>query len=354
MIVVIDFVVKEKFKKEDVLLNNVMIEHITSLLTQHQFFLVVNGNFTVAESLKNVTCIPVKSSGLFFNNFWHSIHLKNRLKKIKPDILINSGAFPILKNVQNCLSVPTIKSLSSYQLKHLQQVQTIFAGSTFIRQELINEYHIEANKIIVTFLAPSASFQPVSWEEKEAIKSHFTNEAEFFLMNSINSGDDFLNILKAFSLFKKRLQTNMKLLIPFQFSAKDKQLSGLLANYKYKEDVLFTGKLTVEQTTQIIAAAYAVIHAANAKEEFTTTQNIIQCCVPILVLHPKRWKHTEDEFLYAPVEEFEEIAAKLMLLYKDETYRNRIIISLQQLLPSFSLMATSKAICERLLYAVAE
>ena len=57
-------------------------------------------------------------------------------------------------------------------------------------------------------------FEPINEQEKEAIKNKYSEGKEFFLFNSIFPGqEDFIDLLKSFSHFKKRQQSNFKLLL---------------------------------------------------------------------------------------------------------------------------------------------
>ena len=57
-------------------------------------------------------------------------------------------------------------------------------------------------------------FRPFTWTEKESWKDSFTEGREYFLyVGSVHPRKNLINLLKAFSGFKKRQKTNMQLVI---------------------------------------------------------------------------------------------------------------------------------------------
>ena len=56
-------------------------------------------------------------------------------------------------------------------------------------------------------------FKPLDWEEKEIIREKYAEGKAYFLFSGdINRRSNLINLLKAFSFFKKRQKSNMMLL----------------------------------------------------------------------------------------------------------------------------------------------
>ena len=56
--------------------------------------------------------------------------------------------------------------------------------------------------------------EPISFEKREKVKEEYADGNEFFLhAGNINEDKNLMNLLKAFSAFKKRQRSNMQLLI---------------------------------------------------------------------------------------------------------------------------------------------
>ena len=101
-----------------------------------------------------------------------------------------------------------------YTPKFLEKAESIATVSEFSKQDIIKQYKTEAAKIDVVFSAVKEIFHPVSEEEKTATKNKYTDGKEYFMYaGAIHPRKNLMNLLKAFSVFKKRQQTNMKLVL---------------------------------------------------------------------------------------------------------------------------------------------
>ncbi|HEX4958469.1 MAG TPA: hypothetical protein VFV46_09855 [Lacibacter sp.] len=280
--------------------------------------------------------------------------IKQCIRNWKPDIVVHTGKILSFQNTPQAAFFVNEAMLQAYPPEKSGQITKFFAASAFIQQQLIYHHQVSVENIRITPLAFNPLYKSISGEEKETIKFRYSKQAEYFLYNHrLVTDTEFIPLLKAFSIFKKRLQTGMKLLIPCNKSLIDKKCSSLLETYRFKEDILFTGEVTAEEMAGITAAAYAVIQIVPLQPS-VQDQDLLQCAVPVLILQPEEWIQPRDCYEYARASSPEEIAAKLMLLYKNESYRAHLISTSQQLLPQFSAEATSKTFHQALLHTVTE
>ena len=63
-----------------------------------------------------------------------------------------------------------------------------------------------------------------------------------FIQEQFNNGNDLLNLLKAFSVFKKRQKSNWKLVLTGNLRQYDKKFLEDLRTYKYRDDVVMADK----------------------------------------------------------------------------------------------------------------
>lgn len=354
--VALDCIVQPKLKKEGQSLNKLSsFRNLAAALSpQCQFLIFTNEEPVDVENTNDAEIYSVPSSKNLLHHLKLNRLLKQQISKWNADVVVSAGSLPYFHQKTNVFLVESCEEPSASAIKKMNRAKKIFASSAFIQQHLINNHHVPADNIIVTPFDINSLHKPIIWEEKENIKSIYSSGAEFFLYDHIPSAEQhFIQLLKAFSIFKKRLQTNMKLLIACSSSSTNKQIHQLLASYKFKEDVLFTGDVTTDQLATITAAAYTVILSAE-KESLSQVQDVIQCKIPLLILQPEHWIKDENSFEYANQRSVEEIAGKLMLLYKDEAHRNKLIKASEQVLPQFTLQATAKTFHEALLLAATE
>lgn len=174
-------------------------------------------------------------------------------------------------------------------------------------------------------LAPDEEVRALAMEERENIKKEIAGGREYFFADVTGvAALEVMNLLKAFSLFKKRQLSNMKLVLA-GIGAIDK-----LDSYKYREDVC----LYPERTKGSMEAAYAVIHMLHRGDPGFAILNAWRAKTSVIVLSDgglPDWagvldgRPAGDAVLQAPVDDIEALAEGLKSLYKNEIVRNELI-----------------------------
>jgi glycosyltransferase involved in cell wall biosynthesis len=135
-----------------------------------------------------------------------------------------------------------------------------------------------------------------------------------------------MNLLKAFSAFKKRQQTNMKLILTGRLAWKYGSFTESMKTYKYRNDVIMTGYVQEEELVKITGAAYGLIYPSLFEGFGVPVLEAMQCDVPVITSAASPMQEiAKDAALYADANSFTDIADKMMLLYKDENLRKQLI-----------------------------
>ena len=96
-----------------------------------------------------------------------------------------------------------------YIPKFLQKANSIATVSEFSKRDIMNHYKTDAEKIDVVYSAAKDIFKPVNAEIAEATKKKYTGGAEYFLyIGAIHPRKNLVNLLRAFSIFKKSVMTS--------------------------------------------------------------------------------------------------------------------------------------------------
>ena len=163
-------------------------------------------------------------------------------------------------------------------------------------------------------------------DEKSLLKKKYSGGCEyFFCEDGWNNTDDAVELLLAFSAFKKRMLTGMKLLLAGK-GPDDRIWKEKLATYRYREDVVILPEhLGSDERTCILSAAYALIHLPVAPK-IPLLQKSLCLGVPVIT-----WPHevfrelAGDAVLYCTELAGEAPAQNLMRIYKDEKMRAECI-----------------------------
>jgi glycosyltransferase involved in cell wall biosynthesis len=101
----------------------------------------------------------------------------------------------------------------------------------------------------------------LSWAEAESTKTQYTGGRSFFLFTGdIGAQHQLIELLKAFSVFKKWQQSNMQLVITGSYTDWTDTLEEKLQTYKYRQDVVLLKNKNTDVTARLVAACYAMLY----------------------------------------------------------------------------------------------
>ena len=209
----------------------------------------------------------------------------------------------------------------------LAKAKVIATVSAFSKKDIISQYGTAADKINIVYSAAKEIFQPLTNEEKQAARTKYTSGKEYFVYTgAIHPRKNLVNLLKAFSLFKKRQQSSMKLVLAGRLAWKYDSFVKNLKTYKYRDDVVMTGYVNEEEIRKLVGAAYAMVYPSLFEGFGVPVLEAMQCDVPVITsLDSPMQEIANEAALYADPESPADIAEKMMLLYKDEKLRSQLI-----------------------------
>ncbi|MDI9365727.1 MAG: glycosyltransferase [Flavobacterium sp.] len=186
--------------------------------------------------------------------------------------------------------------------------------------------------------AAHAIFKPLNYIETNVVKDGYADGREYFLaVASAFTFIEFINLLKAFSDFKKWQKSSMKLLVLGHIADYKNQLSDKIATYKYRDDVELLDTEPLDVEAKLFGAAYAVLSLANQSQYHLPILQAFQANVPIICIDNNSFSQAiNNAVLTIPKNDVEAIANKLKLLYRDENLRSQKIAAGQALSQLFT------------------
>jgi len=293
-----------------------------------------------------VQLIPAKSNNIISLRYWHDVKLSAAAKRWKADIILHmDGICSLTTSIPQVLFVhdlaflhhPSLSSKlqssinKSFQKKFLQKTSHIVTQSAFNKQDIIRTYKIgESKTSIITTAAPSVT--PLSYEQREQLKGSFADGREFFIVPAnIYMHKNSMQVLKAFSYFKKWQQSNMKLLLLGKAFTTDAFLQEKLQAYKYREDVITVPELTETKQSELMAAAYGIIYTSLYEGLSLPLLQAMQNGVAVITSPDSNMAEIAgNTALYATPDASETIGREMIQLYKDEQLRSNMITLAQQ------------------------
>jgi len=120
---------------------------------------------------------------------------------------------------------------------------------------------------VITVIKPACRtvINSLTWTEAESIKTQYTGGRAFFLFTgNISEQHQLIDLLKAFSVFKKWQQSNMQLVIAGYETAWTQVFEEKLLTYKYRTDVIILKNVNGAETAKLVAASYAILYPVAA------------------------------------------------------------------------------------------
>jgi glycosyltransferase involved in cell wall biosynthesis len=205
---------------------------------------------------------------------WFQFSVKNLLKKMKPDLFLSPDGF--LSLGAGCKQLPVIHDINFFHhpkdLKRLtsryynyffprfaKEATRIATVSEFSRQEIAKHYHIPDHKIDVVYNGINSFFKPVDDSTKKSTREKYSSGKNYFVnVGSLHPRKNICNLIRAFALFKKESQSEMKLVLAGPEFWGMSEIENALRESGVKDDVVLTGRLANDELCKVLGSAMAL------------------------------------------------------------------------------------------------
>jgi glycosyltransferase involved in cell wall biosynthesis len=309
---------------------------------QHSFLFISNKDTDpLLTSSENTIPVIVRESKI---SLLSQLKISSLLKKYKADVYV-TGETVKTNTPQILIAFGEVTQAS------VKRARVIITASHFFKKVIIEKYKIDSSRIDVVYKGIDKDFQPVSFESKEEIIEAYADGNEYFLSVAVTEHNNLLNLLKAFSIFKKMQKSGMQLLIVSDTEMSKDSLEALRL-YKFKDEVNVFDNISRKMLLEITAAAYAIVYPF-ASGEYSHVLKAMKCNVPVIVSGENEMREIMGEAaLYTDETDHKDIADKMMLIYKDESLRKRLIENGKEQVKKYSWDESAEGLWQRIQKAV--
>jgi len=321
------------------------LSRITTDHPEHEFIFIFDRpfdkRFVFEPNIKTVITGPPARHPLLWK-FWYDIRIPAVLKKHKADVFIScDGICSLTARIPQLLVVHDLSFIhypsyinkthllfyKKYTTQFLRKAKSVATVSEFSKQDIISQYKIDPAKIDVVYSAAKEIFKPLTSEEKQNTKNKYSEGKEYFVYaGAIHPRKNLVNLLKAFSEFKKRQQSNLKLVLAGRLGWKNGLFKEKLKTYKYRDDVIMTGYIEENELAKIIGSAYALIYPSYFEGFGVPVLEAMQCNVPVITSERSSMEEVaKGAALLIDAADYNSMAQAMMRIYKDENLRNELI-----------------------------
>jgi glycosyltransferase involved in cell wall biosynthesis len=207
---------------------------------------------------------------------WFEWSLPYFFRKHKPDLFLSPDGFLSLK-----AGIPSVPVMHDLAFEHYPQYVSktgakfykknfpeyarravrIATVSEFSKRDISSLYGINPGKIDVVYNGAASFFSPLpeSAIREQRLKVSKGNPYWIYV-GALHPRKNIGRLLEAFDLFKETDEDGFFLIIAGRKAWQTEDLEGAYANMKFRDSVIFTGRISDEELAAYIAGAYALTY----------------------------------------------------------------------------------------------
>ncbi len=297
-------------------------------------------SFIFADNVKPVVLFP-QARHPFLYIIYFEIAVKNALRKINPDVYLSTDAYLSLRSKVRQIAVfhdinfehfpddfPKV-ALWHYKKffpKYAEKAEKIITVSEFSKQDIVENYKVNPEKIHVVYNGANEGFKPLDETEKASVRDKYTNGNQYFMfVGSLHPRKNLARLFPAFDIFKGKTKSDMKLLVVGEKRWWTEQIQAAFNSMKHKDDVIFIGHLAMDELNKVTAAAFASVYVSYFEGFGIPIIEAYRCDVPVITSNVTSMPEVAaDAALLVDPFDIESIA-NAMIEIQDENVRKSLI-----------------------------
>ena len=257
------------------------LRRITRLHPEHQFFFLFDrkydDSFLFSDNITPVVAYPqARHPYLWYLFFEHGVPLK--IKKINPDLFLSTDGW-----IPTRLDIPVVNVIHDLNFLHHPEfvppvVQRYYGRffpkfarnatqlatvSEYSRQDIIQSFHVDPDKVNVVFSGNNPAYKPLTKEQQERVKRKYTDGCDYFLfVGLIHKRKNLDNIFRAFDIFKDSRSNPTKLVVVGDKKWWAGEIEDTYLKMRHRDDVLLLGRQPLDVVCELTASATAMVYTS--------------------------------------------------------------------------------------------
>ncbi len=253
------------------------LSRITSEHPEHQFLFIFDrpyaSEFIFSDNITPIVLSPPTRHPILWY-IWFELQIPRILKKYKADLFFSpDGYLSLNTQVRQLAAIHDInfahrpKDLPWLKAKYYnfffprfaRKAKRIVTVSYFSKEDINRTYKIEADKVDVVYNGVNTTYTPTSDEENTKTKASYSSGKDYFLfIGSLHPRKNICGLLRAYDAFRTSVDSDIKLMIVGESMFKTNDIELTYEGMRYKDDVVFTGRLNNEQLHSVLGASLAL------------------------------------------------------------------------------------------------
>ncbi|MGE0077662.1 MAG: glycosyltransferase family 4 protein [Bacteroidales bacterium] len=318
---------------------------ITQQHPEHHFYFLFDrpysNDFIFSNNITPVVLSP-QSRHPFLWYIWFEWSVANFLRKNKVDVFVSPDGYLSLNSTTPQLSVIhdinfhhtpeglpwlTSKYLNRYFPQFAQKASRIVTVSSSSKNDILKCYGVNADKVDVVYNGASPVFQPLSDAEIMNVRNEISNGSPYFVfVGAFNPRKNVDGLIRAYSLFRKRIKTDHKLVIVGEPMFKTNAIKTAYEESQYKDDIVFTGRKDIYSLRNIVGASFAMVYPSLFEGFGIPILEAMYCNIPLAVSQTTSMPEVAgDAAIYFDPTNTEQIADAMANLWLNADLREKLV-----------------------------
>lgn len=253
------------------------LSRITRDHPEHQFLFIFDrpyaNEFIFSENVTPIVLSPPTRHPILWY-IWFEFQIPRILKKYKADLFFSPDGYLSLNSRVNQLAaihdinfahrpkdLPWLKAAyyNHFFPRFARKAKRIVTVSFFSKEDITRTYKISNDKIDVVYNGVNTIYTPTSEEERMEAKTTYSADKDYFLfIGSLHPRKNICGLLRAYDAFRTLVESDVKLLIVGESMFKTNDIELTYEGMRFRDDVVFTGRLNNDELHQVLGAALAL------------------------------------------------------------------------------------------------
>ena len=273
---------------------------------------------------------------------WFEWSIAAALKKYKADIFLSTDGFlslhtavPTLLVVHDlafCHFPDYVKKIEQryyeyFMPRFVKKAAKIATVSTFSKNDIIQQYGIDSEKINVVYNGADHHFQPIPITEQASIRKQYANGQPYFLyLGSVHPRKNVARLIAAFDRFKTQITSPIKLLIAGRKAWQTGEVEAAYQSASAKNDIQFLDYVPDADLPKLIASAYALTYVSLFEGFGIPILEAMYCDVPSITSNTSSMPEVAGNagILVNPYD-IDNIAQAMAKMWSDKSFRKDLI-----------------------------